>query len=158
MLGRIYIAFHDGIFGLVNQNLKVYFPDTDELRNAAGLSPAAASSIIAADGIAGIVNAGVYKIAVAYITTSGFITPPGPKIAGIFTPVIYTAPGSKKINLSNIPIGPSGTSSRQILITKAGLAEYFFLPSVFGGFINNNAATTTTLDFDDTTDLVDSGD
>lgn len=163
MLGKIYIAVHDGQFGLSGQNLRVFIPHattiaSDEFRSAAGAAPSAGGAMGAANGAAGLVNAGTYKIAVAYITTSGFITPPGPKVASVFTPTTYVAPGSVKINLSSILTGPSGTAKRQILITKAGLEEYYFLPSTFGGLISDNTTTTTTLDFDDTTDLVDSAD
>lgn len=163
MLGKIFIAFSDGEFGTSGEFLKVFIPHptivaNDEFRNAAGLAPTAGGPMVAVDGAAGIVNAGLYKIAVAYETTSGFITPPGPKIAGVFTPTSYTSPGSVKINLSNIPTGPAGTAKRRILITKAGLEEYFFLGSLFGGIINDNVTTTAILDFDDTTDLVESAD
>jgi len=163
MLGKIYIAFHNGQLGLSGTNLKVFIPhDTtvasDEFRDAAGLAPAASGAIVAADGIAGVINAGTYKIAVAYETTSGFITIPGPEIASVFTPTTDVAPGSKKINLSVIPTGPSGTAKRHILITKAGLSEYFFLGSAFGGIIADNSTTTATINFDDTTDLVASAD
>src|SRR3990167_7230811 len=162
MSNRVYIAFHDGNFGLSGQNLKVYIPNatlaSDEFRDAGGLAPTAAGVMIAANGAAGIVNAGTYKIAVIYITSTGFQTQPGPKIATVFSPTTYVSPGAVKIDLSVIPIGPTGTTSRQILITKADLEEYYFLHSDFGGLIANNTATTTTLDFDDTTDLVDSAD
>jgi len=160
MLGKVYITFHDGQFGLQNQHIKVYIPDptnpaNDVIRDAAGLAPTAGSAMIAATSAgAGIVNAGTYQIAVAYITSTGFITQPGPKIAGIFTATTYVAPGVKKINLSNIPLGPAGTTSRQILITKANLLQYFFLDSASGGVINDNTTTTAVLNFDDTIELV----
>lgn len=164
MFGKIYIAVHDGNYGLSGQNLKVFIPHTttvasDVFRDAAGLAPSAGGAIGAANGAAStLMNAGVYKIAVAYVTTSGFVTQPGPKVASVFTATSYTSPGAVKISLTSIPTGPSGTSQRQILITRAGLEEYFFLPTAFGGLINDNTTTTATLDFDDTTDLVDSAD
>lgn len=163
MLGNIYIAVHDGDNGLSAQNLRIFIPHpttiaSDVFREAGGLKPSAAGPMIAANGAAGIVNAGTYKIAVAYVTTSGFITPPGPLVATIFTPTTYVSPGSVKISLSTIPTGPAGTAKRQILITKAGLEEYYFLPTLYGGLIDNNTATTATLDFDDIVDLVDSAD
>jgi len=162
MLDKIYIAMHNGDIGLPGEHLRVLIPGstpaTDEVRDAAGLAPVAGSAMIAADGAAGIVNAGQYKIAVSYITSSGYVTQPGPKIGGVFTPTVYTAPGSKQINLSNIPTGPPGTVKRQILVTKAGLEEYFYLPSDFGGIINDNTTTTAVLDFDDIAVLEDSAD
>lgn len=158
LFGKIYIAFHDGSSGLSGVNLKIYNPATGNIRDAAGLAPSAAGAIVAANGAAGIVNAGTYKIAVSYVTDSGFITVPGPEIATVFTPTTYVSPGSVKIDLSSIPVGPSGTAQRQILITRADQEEYFFLPTAFGGLINDNTTTTATLDFDDTTALVDSAD
>jgi len=162
LLGKIYIAFHDGKKGLSATNLKVYIPASsiasDEFRDAAGAAPSSGSQIGAADGAVGIVNAGRYEIAVAYITTSGYQTQPGPKIASVFSPTFYIAPGSKKITITSLPLGPSGTAKRQILITKANQQEFFFLASTFGGLVNDNTTTTATLDFDDTTDLVDSAD
>lgn len=188
-LGKIYIAFHDGEFGLYGKKLKLFIPHPtnpalDEFRDAAGLAPISATPLIAVniteifgllgedgspllgedgdrlmgEGGSGIVNAGTYLIAVAYETSSGFITQPGPKIGGVFTPVSVTLDVNGKIGLSNIPIGPAGTTKRRILITQAGLNEYFFLGSEFGGIINDNTTTTATLDFDDITDLVDSAD
>lgn len=162
MFNRIYISFHDGKVGLTGVNLKILIPGAtpgaDVFRDAAGLAPTAGSGIGAANGAAGKVNSGVYQIAVVYETTSGFLTPPGPKISGVFTPTSYTAPGSLKINLTNIPVGPTGTAKRRILITKAGLAEYFLLGSTYGGIIADNTTTTATLDFDDTVNLVASAD
>lgn len=188
-LGKIYIGFHDGEFGLAGKSLKVFIPHPtnpalDEFRNAAGLAPVSASPMIAinatevfslqgedssdlqgeddsdliGEGGTGTVNAGTYKIAVSYETTSGFITPPGPKIGGVFTPTIVTIDSDGKISLTNIPIGPAGTAKRRILVTQAGLNEYFILGSTFGGIINDNVTTTAILDFDDTVDLVESGD
>lgn len=160
VLGKIYIAFHNGNNGISGVNLKVYIPNaalaSDEIRDAAGVAPTAAGPIIAADGAAGIVNAGTYKIAVVYLTSSGYYTVPGPDVATVFTPTSYVAPGLKKISLTTIPVLTG--RKRQIIITKANLEEYFFLPSAFGGFINDDTTTTATLDFDDTIDLVDSAD
>ena len=156
---RIYIALHDGQKGLNGVNLQVYDPVGGSIRDAAGLAPSAAGAMGAANGAASVlVNAGVYKIAVAYITDSGFITVPGPEVASVFTPTSYTSPGALKISMTVIPTGPTGTAKRQLLITKANEEEYFFLPSDFGGLIVDNTTTTATLDFDDTTDLVESAD
>ena len=162
MYGRIFISFHNGQSGLNTVPLFVYTPHPtnialDEFRDAAGFAPAG-TAMAASDGGPGIVNAGTYKIAVSYITNSGFVTKPGPIVLGVFTPTVYNAPGGLTINLSNIPIGPVGTAHRQILITKADLEEYFFLPQSFGGLIPGNVSTSTILNFDDTTDLVDSAD
>lgn len=119
------------------------------VRDAAGLAPTV--SFIAADGAAdptGGLDPGVHQFAVCYLTNTGFTTQPGPKIATVFTPVIYTAPGSAKVDLSGIPIGPSPqTVGRIILATKANETLFFFVP---GGAINDNTSTTITLNFFDT--------
>lgn len=118
--------------------------DGTTIRPLGGYAPL--SSFTAADGAAGGVDAGEHKFAVIYETNTGFYTPPGPKIAGVFTPVAWTSPGSKQVNLSGIPIGPTGTIRRHILSTKVGRNEYFFIP---GGDINDNVTTTLVLDFQD---------
>lgn len=161
VLGKIFIAFHNGETGLSGVNLKVYIPAAalanDEIRDAAGLAPSAAVAMTAANGAAStLMNAGTYKIAVVDLTTSGHYTVPGPEVTAVFTPTTYISPGAVKISLSVIPTLTN--MKRQIIITKADLEEYFFLPSAFGGFINDDSTTTATLDFDDTTDLVDSAD
>jgi len=136
-------------------NLQVW-DGTNPVRDAAGLAPT--SSFTAADGAAvpttGL-DPGVHKFAVCYLTNTGFTTQPGPKIAGVFTPVVYTAPGQKQVDLSGLPLGPSPqTVGRVILATKANEEEFFFVP---GGSLNDNTSTTLTLDFFDT-DLVISAD
>lgn len=120
---------------------------TNPVRNAAGLAPAPGSAMTAADGSTGNVDIGVHQFLVAYVTNTGFTTQPGPKISGVLTPTVYTAPGGKQVVLSNIPTGPTGTTQRVILATKSGLLQYFYAP---GGTINNNTATTVTLSFFDT--------
>lgn len=154
---KLFITFHDGNVGVG----VVYMWDNEnaDFREIAGARPAAATPIVAVDGaVTGTdeVEIGTYLIAVAYETDSGFITPPGPLIAGVFTPTSYTAPGGKKINLSNIPTGPANILKRHILITHGDGAEYFFLDSN-GGLIPDNVTTTAVLDFFNT-DLVDSAD
>ena len=40
---------------------------------------------------------------------SGFVTPPGPAVFKL-----HVANGSKAVNFSNIPVGPSGTAKTEI--------------------------------------------
>lgn len=123
------------------------------VREAAGLAPT--SSFTAADGAAdptGGLDPGVHKFAVCYVTNTGFTTPPGPKIAGVFTPVSYTAPGATDCDLSGIPTGGAEIVGRVILATKANEEKYFFVPN---GAINDNTTTTLTLNFFDTDLVVD---
>lgn len=136
-------------------NMQVWLGVNATTRDAAGLAPT--SSFSAADGAAGNVDIGDYQIAVSYITDSGFTTQPGPKISTVFTPVLYTAPGSKKIDLMGIPLGGPEVVARQLFITKANSDLFYYLGPSAGGFINDNTTTTATLDFFDT-DLVLSAD
>lgn len=119
------------------------------VRKAAGFAPA--TGVTAANGAAGHVDPGVHKFGVCFITDTGFITPPGQKVAGVFTPTSYTAPGALKVNLTAIPVGGPEVIARYIVVTKSNEDLYYFAP---GGLINNNVATTLTLDFYDTSLLV----
>lgn len=185
MLGHIYIGFSDGNNGLLGVNLKIFIPGTipgtDEFRDAAGHAPllsetGGGSGLGFADAGAGVnkMLGGEYYIAISYITTSGYISPPG-----LLDPTYFIASSTgvsqdTKKTISNIPIGPTGTAKRQILITKVGhpdwtptsspagfnggMAGFYFLASPFGGLINDNTTTTATIDFNSVTDLIDSAD
>lgn len=119
---------------------------TNPPRNAAGLAPTAGSTISVTNGAAGKIDAGLHKFAVCYETNTGFITQPGVKVSGVFTPGSYTATGALKADLSNIPIGPTGTVKRHLLATKSNQDIYYFIPD---GILNNNTATTLTVNFSD---------
>jgi len=145
-------------------NLRIYRLDGLPFRDAAGISPAPGVPIVAVTGAAGKVETGVHLIAVAYETDTGFITPPGPFIATIYSPTVYTAPGGAAINLTIIPLGPAGTVARHILVSKVIrppfngdvlVPELFFAP---GGKISDNTTTILTgLSFYDS-ELVNSAD
>lgn len=154
--GKIYVTWLDANFiPLTTTNVAVYKNDLTAFRTAAGAAPTASAAMGAANGVAGKVEAGLHIIAVAYETDSGHITIPGPLVGGVYTPTQYTAPGALKINLTGIPTGPAGTVARHILASKIArnfnndvtVPELFFVP---GGKINNNTATTLTIDFYDT--------
>lgn len=135
--------------GLGLANLQVWRGPGFAMRDAAGKRPT--GTITAADGAAdptGGLDPGVHKFTVAYETDTGFITPPD------LTLVSYTAPGAKKVDLSNIPTGPATTVARHILVTRGNEELFFFAP---GGRIADNTTTTLTLDFFDS-DLVISAD
>lgn len=102
----------------------------------------------------GSIDQGTHKFAVAYETETGFITPPGVKIAGVFTPSVYDAPGAYKVEISAIPLGPAGTVARHILATKSGEEEFFYVPN---GRLGNNTDDTFVVDFYDS-DLLESAD
>lgn len=136
-----------------NASIYVFDPNVNvAARLAGGLRPV--GTIVAANGAAGNVEIGLHLIAVAYETSTGFITKPN------VNPTQYTAPGNLQINLSSIPIGPAGTVARHILVTKA-IANYSGNINDYEFFkiakINDNVTTVFTINFFDS-DLSDSAD
>lgn len=142
MFDRVYISPHDGDRGLSGEKVYVY-DGSGTARVAAGSGPSG-YTLTAADGAAGNVEAGIHLFSVAFETTSGHITRMG--LSGSEVSV-YTAPGSKKVNLSGIPTGASFVVARWIVVTKIiktyngnpNEQSWFLLPN---GRIGNNVATT----------------
>lgn len=158
MFNRAYISPHDGVTGLAGEKVYVY-GGSGVARPAGGSPPSAFVLGVANSGTAGNIEKGKRLFAVAYETDTGYITRPGP-IGPAYT--VLDAPGNKKADVSNIPIGPAGTVARHILATKlivdyAGdqtSPELFFVPA---GKINDNTTTTLTVNFFDS-DLSSSAD
>lgn len=138
----------------------VYYYDgggVNMMRHAAGVAPTNADGALAAanSATAGHVQAGIHVFGVVYETNSGFLTQIGPD-----TLATVTATGIKSVDLSAIPIfsGGGGTlviARRIVASVLIQAADYtgnprdyqlFFVP---GGTINNNTATTLTVDFYD---------
>lgn len=145
--GRCYITPSNGVKGLISEFVYVY-NGTGTARKAAGAAPSGGLDI-ALSATAGVVETGLHIIAVSYQTDSGFITVPGPTLF----PTI-TADGAHKLNITNIPVGPTGTSKRRLLASRA-IQDYngdqegyemFFIPD---GSINDNVTTNLTVDFYD---------
>lgn len=150
MFNRAYISPHDGTTGLAGE--KVYVYGGSGTARAAGAAPPSGFTLgVTNSGTAGNVEAGAHLFAVAFETDTGFITRPGP-IGPAYS--VMTATGTRKVDVSLIPIGPAGTVARHILAT--GIItnyqgdqvspELFFVP---GGKISNNTATTLTINFFD---------
>jgi hypothetical protein len=156
LFNRAYITPHDGITGLAGEKVYVYEGSpTTGARAACGLAPTGFTLGLANSGVSGKVEAGVHAIAACYQTSSGFITGPG----GYAT---ITATGARKLDISTIPLGPSYVTARVLIGTKIITdfdgnfvsQTWFFIPN---GTINNNTATTLTVDFYDS-ELLDSAD
>ena len=152
MFNRAYITPHNGESGLPGDFLYVY-QGSGTARKAAG-SPPATAPTAATSATSGDVSIGEHLFAIAFETDTGFVTKPGPA-------VLYTAPGSKKVDIAAIEVGPAGTVARYILGTRSLLSEYngnardyefFFLPE--GRIGNNDAGQTKTLNFFDTSLVV----
>lgn len=105
--------------GMLAQSLYVYKGDGTAARTAGGAVPTntSAKAFVAANaditGIVGVVTSGVHTIGVAY-RNGGIDGIVGPEI----TPIVI-APGAKEIQLQNVPIGPVGTTTRIIVMTRA---------------------------------------
>jgi len=136
--------------------LYVYNGDLTPARKAGGVAPKDADGALAAanSGSAGHVEAGIHVFGVVYETDSGYLTKIGPD-----TLPFVTAPGAQSVNLTNIPVSPSGfVIARRIVATRfidpAVWAaapntrgyNFYFVP---GGEITNNTATTLTVSFFD---------
>lgn len=145
MFDRAYISPHNGDRGLPGQSVYIY-EGAGNARLAAGAPPATAP-VLANSATAGSVEIGLHLFAIAFETTSGFITKYG-------TAAQITASGGKKVDISSIPVGPSGTIARWIVATKVitnyngnpDQYEFFFVP---GGRIGDNATTTASVSFFD---------
>lgn len=156
MYNRAYITPHNRDTGIAGEKVYVY-EGSGIARPAAGTAPTGFTLGVADSSTTGNIEAGVRLFAVSYETSSGFITVPGPTV---FTQ--HTSAGGKKIDLSAVPVGPSGTVKRHIICTKMledydgnqAAQSYFFVPN---GVIHDNVVTTITVDFFDQ-DLVESAD
>ena len=149
--GRAYISPSNGITGLENEFLYVYFGDGNPARKAAGLKPVG-NTYTATLVFPGHVEAGVHVFGVVYETNSGFLTAIGPDI---LPTVIGT--NTHAVELTNIPVsGQPFVVARHIVVTKAinptvytgntlGY-QFFFVPD---GRIPDNTTTTFTVDFFD---------
>lgn len=149
LYNRAYITPHNGNRGLPGEKVYVY-EGSGLARPAAGTPPVGSPIVAATATFDGSVEIGKHLFAVAYETISGFLTQPGP---ATFT--LYDAPGSKKVDLSNIPVGPAGTVARVMLATRRLATDYtgdeknqefFIIPN---GRIGDNITTTITVDFFD---------
>lgn len=166
----------DGTFGqpLGTGNLQIHKSGTAAMRAAAGVAPSAGVPMAAAtSATAGVVEAGLHLIAVAYESNTGFITPPGVFVATVYTPTQYTAPGGFKIDLTNIPVpaDPVAFPFKHILASRiirppfngdVLVPELFFIPPRGAQSFRIPAATVSLtgasgVDFYDTS-LVESAD
>jgi hypothetical protein len=113
------------------------------VNTATGLSASGGGTAAAA----GNIPAGVHKVAVIFKTRQGYLTAPGPSAS-------WTAAGSKRVVVSNIPIGPANVVARILCFTGAGGASFFYVDggaALFSGnmVIADNTTTSVTIDFSD---------
>lgn len=134
--GREYMAFSDGLVGqdMPRQYDDTYFERVSQV--GPGEGPAAAD---ATDP--GNISPGVHQFAVVFVTRQGYWTAPSP-------PNSWTAAGSKKVNITNIPTGPSNVVQRLLTFTAEGGASFYHVPATM--VINDNTTTSLEVDFSDT--------
>ena len=143
LFGREYLAFSNGTGGL---DIPRQFDDTyfDRVSQCGpGLAPTVVDS-----GAAGNISAGVHQLSVIFVTRSAYYTRPA-------VPTNWTAAGSKKASITNIPIGPPNVIARVLCFTAVAQSSFYHL-GPFGltlassnMYIADNVTTTATIDFTD---------
>ncbi len=130
------MAFADGSIG---QDLPRQYDDLNYDR-VSQIGPAEGPAV-ADSATAGSISPGVHQCVVVFVTRQGFWTAPSP-------PISWTAAGSSKPNVTNIPTGPSNVVQRLLAFTGAGGANFYNVPATMT--INDNTTTSLTVDFTDT--------
>jgi hypothetical protein len=134
--GREYMAFSDG---LVGRDMPRQYDDSflDRVsQTGPGEGPALADS-----AVLGSISPGVHQCSVIFVTRQGFFTAPSP-------PVSWTSAGALKVDVTNIPTGPSNVVARLLAFTASGGATFFQVPATMT--INDNTTTSLQVDFTDT--------
>ena len=123
---------------LIGQDMPRQYDDFNFDR-VSQIGPAEGPSV-ADSTTAGSITPGVHQCAVVFVTRQGFWTAPSP-------PVSWTSTGNK-VNVTNIPTGPSNVVQRLLAFTGAGGANFYHVPATM--MINDNTTTSLTVDFSDT--------
>lgn len=145
--GRCYISPSDGKVGLSGVSVYVYNGNGPSgFRPAAGIAPAIGLTAVLS-GSAGFLGVGTYLISYAFESASGFITRPATPFVAVDTF------GTASIDVTNLPLGPSGTAARWIILSKAipfranlgipfDVGTYDQYPLYLAIRVPNNTATT----------------
>lgn len=136
---RLYISPNNGVTGLPGEFVYVY-TGSGAARKSSGNAPSTGFSV-ALSATAGHVESGTHILAWVFETTSGFVTPPGPAAFQIIV-----TDGTKKLDTTLVPVGPSGTAKRRLIGSRSiqdyngnqNAYEMFFVP---GGIIEDNLTT-----------------
>ena len=145
--GKEWEAFSDGAYGL---DIPRHW-DGVNFDRVSQVGPGASPTAV--DGAAGNISAGLHQVACCFITRNGYVTAPS-------IPNSWTAAGTKKVNLTNIPTGPQNVVARICIFTPvitppAGTGPFFYFATTTPSgaltfpsmIINDNVATTATFDF-----------
>jgi len=95
----------------------------------------------------GNIPAGVHQVEVIFKTRQGYLTKPSPAIS-------WTAAGSRRVQVSGIPTGPSNVVARIVAFTGAGGASFFYVGAgallpAGNMIVGDNSTTSAVLDFSD---------
>jgi hypothetical protein len=91
---------------------------------------------IASIGAGGAVNDGAHLYKITFVTANGETE------LGTASATATTTTGNNTVNLSAVPTGPAGVTSRKIYRTKAGAASYFLLATLADNTTTTYADTT----------------
>jgi hypothetical protein len=139
LFGREFICISDGKKGV---RAPMYY-DGASVKPVSGSGGPGGAATYAEDITAGSIVAGVHKGVVIFEFPNGYRTKPSP--AGQ-----WTAAGSKTVDVTNIPLGPSGTVKRILAFTASGGASYYFIDNSKMVILDNTTTSVTALDFSDT--------
>src|SRR5579863_3709177 len=136
----IAVAGYNGTFPVAS------VPDSTHFTFTAPTGGLAASGAGAA-AAAGSVDTGVHQVCVMFQTRQGYLTAPGPATT-------WTASGSLRAVVTNIPTGPSNVVARILCFTGAGGDSFFYVGgggTLFTGnmIISDNTTTSLAVDFSD---------
>lgn len=145
--GRLIACFSDGE---KPQDFPVSWNLLSDYRGLA-TSPPTRPFAAAVSATGGTVVEGKHYLTLTFEDDLGYVTKAGP-------PYLYdsTGLGTKKIDLSSIQLGPTGTVRRRIWATAKDQGDLYSLGQQSGFIIDDNSTTTATIDFNDT-DLVSNG-
>jgi hypothetical protein len=102
---------------------------------------------------AGVVTAGIHRVAYLPTTRNGFTTNLSPFTSGAFAPVSFTSTGGQNLHVvipASIPTYMQGTNNVQIVMTTTtNLNRYFTVPGAIGSLSAGGATINVSIDDDD---------
>ncbi len=147
---RLYAAFYDSTGRYAGGNGVASIYGWNIGYDPLFAAPMASTMIVAETG-AGVVTAGVHKIAYLPTTRNGFTTKTSPVIAGVFTPTSFTSTGSKNlaVQVNGVPPTYMTGGSLQIVMTPVTNPNKFFTVPGATGLSSNGVIITFDIDDDD---------
>lgn len=146
---HFYFTPHNRETGLDGQFVYVYNPSLASVARKAAGAPLTGTFTVAVSTVAGTIEPGLHVVAVSYVTDTGFRSKPA-------LHQTFTAPNPrKKLNLTAIPLGPTGTVARLIWLSHVRL-NYDGNAAATPLFLVYQIQNNTTTVLNDTIDAFDS--